>query len=316
MSKKILIITGLTATGKTSLGVDICKKIDGEIVSADSRQVYKYMDIGTGKDIGKAKFRLVKKIDNLSVGYYKIDGVPVWLMDVVEPDYQFSPAEFVKLALEVIGDIESRGKKAVIVGGSGFYITSLLNPPDSLSVKPNFWIRKILNKLGTKNIIKIYKLLDSQGYEKLNKSEQSNRHRLIRKIEIKLAKKKLSSIKKVIFDSKVIYLEASKQKISQNIRNRVEKRVESGLLSEVENLKNKYGWDSPGLNCLAYKEFKPYFEEGKNINDCIEVWMSDEIRYAKRQKTWFKNKGYTEVDIEKDNLKKVIEEAIKWYNLE
>lgn len=315
MSKKILIITGLTATGKTSLGVEICKKIDGEIISADSRQVYKYMDIGTGKDIGKAKFKLVKKINNMSIGYYTIDGVPVWLTDVVEPDYQFSTAEFVKIGLDVIGDIESRGKKAVIVGGSGYYINSLLNPPDSMSVKPNLWLRKILNKLGIKNIIKIYKLLDRQAYRELNKSEQNNRHRLIRKIEIKLAKKKLGSSKKVIFDSKVIYLEASKQKIGQKIRKRVEKRIESGLLSEVEDLKNKYGWNSPGLNCLAYKEFRPYFEEGKNINDCIQEWRDDEIRYAKRQKTWFKNKGYIEVDIEKDNLKNIIENVIKWYNL-
>lgn len=315
MSKKILIITGLTATGKTSLGVEICKKINGEIISADSRQVYKYMDIGTGKDIGKAKFKLVKKINNMDIGYYKVDEVPVWLTDVVEPNYQFNPAEFVKLALDVIEDIESRGKKAVIVGGTGYYITSLLSPPDSLSVKPNLWLRKISNKLGTKYIIKISKLIDSRGYQKLNKSEQSNRHRLIRKIEIKLAKKKLGSGQNVNFDSKVIYLTASKQKISQNIRSRVEKRLNQGLLTEVENLKNKFGWDSSGLNCLAYKEFKPYFEKNENIKDCIQNWIGDEIRYAKRQKTWFKNKGYTEVDIEKDNLKKVIEGAIKWYNL-
>lgn len=315
MSKKILIITGLTATGKTSMGIEICKKINGEIINADSRQVYKYMDIGTGKDIGKAKFRLVKKIDNLSVGYYKIDGVPVWLTDVVEPDYQFSTAEFVKLATEIIGDIESRGKKAVIVGGTGYYITSLLNPPDSLSVRPNLWLRKILNKLGTKYIIKIFKLIDSRGYQKLNKSEQSNRHRLIRKIEIKLSKKKVGSNKRTNFDSKVIYLTASKQKIGQNIKSRVEKRLEEGLLKEVKNLKNKYGWNSPGLNCLAYKEFKPYFERGESVNDCVEKWIGDEIRYAKRQKTWFKNKGYIKLDIEKDNSKKVIERAIKWYNL-
>jgi len=316
MSKKILIITGLTATGKTSLGINVCKKLDGEIISADSRQVYKYMDIGTGKDIGKAKFKLVKKINNLSIGFYKIEGVPVWLTDVIEPNYQFSPDEFIKLTLELIEDIESRGKKAVIVGGSGFYITSLLNPPESLSIKPNLWIRKILNKLGTKNIIRIYKLLDNQDYRELNRSEQNNRHRLIRKIEIKLSKKKVGSNKRTNFDSKVIYLTASKQKIGQNIKSRVEKRLEDGLLSEVKKIKNKYGWNSPGLNCLAYKEFKPYFERGESVNDCVEKWIGDEIRYAKRQKTWFKNKGYTELDIENDNLKKVIEKAIKWYNLE
>jgi len=314
MSKKILIITGLTATGKTNLAIDVCRKIGGEIISADSRQVYKGMDIGTGKDIGRAKFKLVRKINNMDIGYYKIDGVPVWLLDVVEPNCQFNPAEFVKLALKAIDNIESRGKKAVIVGGSGYYITSLLKLPDSTSVKPNLWIRKILNKIGIKNIIKIYKLLDNQTYQKLNKSEQNNRHRLIRKIEIKLSRKKMASIKAINFDCKVIYLTADKQKNGQNIQSRVEKRLNQGLLTEVKNLKNKYSWNSPGLNCLAYKEFKPYFEEGKNLKECVDKWIGDEMRYAKRQKTWFKKRRYIEVDIEKDNLKKVIEEAIKWYN--
>ena len=315
MSKKILIITGLTASGKTSLGVDICKKIGGEIISADSRQVYKSMDIGTGKDIGKAKFKLVKKINNMNIGYYKIDEVPIWLLDVVEPNYQFSTADFVNVSLKVINDIQARGKKVVVVGGSGYYIESLLNPADSISIKPNLWLRKILNKLGIKNIIKIYKLLDNSSYENLNKSEQYNKHRLIRKIEIKLSQKKPTKINKTDFETMTVYLDADKKLISQRIEKRVKKRLDQGLLTEIEYLKNKYGWESPGLNCLAYKEFKPYFENNQNIKNCIENWIKDEIKYAKRQKTWFKNKDCLKFDVEKDSLEMIIEKVIKWYNL-
>lgn len=315
MSSKILIITGLTATGKSQLAIDICKKIKGEIVSADSRQIYQKMDIGTGKDVGGAKFKLIEKIGNKHLGYYLVQTVPVWMMDVVQPSYQFSLADYIDCCQQVFAHIRKRGSRIVIVGGSGHYINGLLKPPQTLRIKPNWWLRKFANLLPTNTIEYIFSKLDSQTYKRLNNSEKHNRHRLIRKIEIKLARNNTSnSSNPPDWQTKIVYLESDKNTIDNRIGKRVEQRLKQGLVEEIDSLRREYGFDSPGMNCLAYKEFKPYFLDKDNIDNCVARWLRDEIHYAKRQKTWFKNKNFQTVNVANYDRDKLINQLVKWYN--
>ncbi len=318
MSKKILIISGPTATGKTDLAVKLAKKFNGELISADSRQIYRGMDIGTGKDHPKD---------------FKIK-----LIDLITPDLSFSVAEYQKLALQKIADIQSKNKLPIVVGGTGQYIDSIINPNKSTySIKPNNFLRFFLNKLSTKNIEKIYQILDKKNYDSLNNSEKHNPHRLIRKIEIKFnLNNKLSQI----FSNKKYNLppfqRGTKGDLNQNnfnvlhlsltaptaflyprIDSRIQKRLDLGLLNEIKNLLTKYSWSDPGLNTLAYKEFKDYLNPKKSLDEAIKEWQGDEHAYARRQITWFKKqKNICFIDITQPNfIHNILDLVKKWYNL-
>lgn len=304
MSKKILIISGPTATGKTSLAVRIAKEYNGELISADSRQIYQGMDIGTGKDHPK--------------------DIQVHLTDLITPNQSFSVAEFQKLALVKINQIQSRGKLPIIVGGTGQYIDSLINPhTETFSVRPFLLLRFFLNRLPVFYLQKICQVLDKKSYLNLNNSDLHNPHRLIRKIEISIFNHKktifpLSSKGELKGDFNYLHLSltAPNSYLYSQIDQRIEKRLKLGLLDEINNLLRTYSWHHPGLNTLAYKELRPYFENRMSLETCIQKWRYDEHAYARRQKTWFKKYSLIHFfDITQtkfpDNLINLIN---KWYN--
>lgn len=296
---KLLIISGPTATGKTNLAIKLAKKINGQLISADSRQIYKGLDIGTGKDHPK--------------------DFPISLIDLIDPGKSFSVAQYQKLALQRIFEIHSKNKLPIIVGGTGQYIDAITNPQKSTySIKPNNILRFFLNRLSTKTIQNIYKFLDKKSFESLNNSEQHNPHRLIRKIEIKLSHKKdENTFPKNNFNILHLSLTAPTSFLYPRIDARVKKRLDIGLIDEIKNLLKKYSWSSPGLNTLAYKEFKNYFNKKKSLSEVTKEWTFDEHAYARRQITWFKKQeGITFIDISKANSnKKALEVVKKWYNL-
>lgn len=284
MSKKILILSGPTATGKTSLAVKLAQKFNGELISADSRQIYQGMDIGTGKDHPK--------------------NVPIHLIDLIFPNQTFSVAQYQKLALLKIKKIQSHGKLPIIVGGTGQYIDSLINPhTETFQIKPNRVLRFFLNKFSLKLLQLTFRLLDFQTFRLLNNSEVHNPHRLIRKIEIRLFRPPqwrgprndvianpdfIIGMKQSHLDYLHLSLTAPNSYLYSQIDRRVEQRLKLGLIDEIETLLKTYSWHYPGLNTLAYKEFKPYFENNKPLESCLQRWRFDEHAYARRQKTWFK----------------------------
>lgn len=304
---KLLVISGPTATGKTDLAVKLAKKYNGELISADSRQIYRGMDIGTGKD--------------------QPQGVNLHLLDLINPDESFSVAQFQALALQKISDIQSKGKLPIIVGGTGFYLESIITPDKSTySIKPNNFLRFFLNRLSTPILQKIYKFLDQKSFSSLNNSEQHNPHRLIRKIEIKIT----LFFNKIIFypslskegtgvDLDILHLSltAPNDFLYQRINTRVDKRLKLGLLSEIKKLLKKYSWSDPGLNTLAYKEFEDYFSGKLTLAQVEKKWAFDEHAYARRQKTWFKKqKNLHFIDITDPNFPQTAFELFqKWYNL-
>jgi len=197
--KKLLIICGPTATGKTKLGITLAKKFNGEIISADSKQVYRGMDIGTGKDLPvSSKFypegiprrrqvqssKLQLSVQSFRIGYYDVSGVKIWLLDIVEPNYRFNVADYKKCADSVIEDIFKRGKMPVVVGGTGFYIKALVEGIGTIGVEPDWQLRGKLSNCQIDELRIMLKDLDPERSRRMNESDKKNPRRLIRAIEI------------------------------------------------------------------------------------------------------------------------------------
>jgi len=328
---KLLVICGPTATGKTSLGIKLTKKFGGEIVSADSRQVYKGMDIGTGKDLPvNSKFQIPnsKQIVNskFQIGYYLLEEVPVWLYDVVEPNYRFNIADYVECASVVIEDIWRRKKLPILVGGTGFYIKAIIDGVETLGIPPDWELREKLSNCPIVQLSNKLKELDHERWRKMNEADRNNPRRLIRAIEIagKIPNSKIqnqkSKIQKVLF----IGLRAPYKFLYQKIDQRVEERVKRGIEKEIRNLlKRGYNWENSALGAtIGYREWRPYFINSKSENqnsklkeEIIKRWKYNEHGYARRQMTWFKkDKRINWFEINRPNwLLEVVNFVENWY---
>ena len=309
---KLLVVCGPTATGKTALAVELAKQCNGELVSADSRQVYRGMDIGTGKDVlGKSKIKNQKskiyvKNKIFEIVPYDVNGIPLWMVDVVNPDEEFSVAHYQKLAAKVIEDIEKRGKLAIIVGGTGLYIASLLSPLETSHIPPNNLLRNQLQMLSKSDLQKRLQKEHPSFWEAMNESDRQNPRRLIRKIEItefsschpaletetggKNLDSRLRGNDKL--DILLVGITATNSILYQRIDERVEKRVKQGVIGEIAYLLKKgYSWGLPSMNTFGYKEWKEYFlsnqQSAINKSSIIKRWKWDEHGYARRQMTWF-----------------------------
>lgn len=315
---KILIICGPTATGKTSVGIDLALKLKGEIVSADSRQAYQGLDIGTGKDIpSRSEFKLKKKLSGFEIGYYLLDQVPVWLLDLVSVRKQFNLAHWLKCSHWTIENIWQRGKLPIIVGGTGFYIRSLVRGIGTLGIPADKRLRRELEGLSLNNLQTRLKKLSPRAWGEMNQSDRANPRRLIRKIEILLSGKKITPGSGIKANWLLIGLRAEKKILYQGIDQRVIARLKAGLIDEIKNLLKKgIKWSDPGMETLAYKEFRDYFENSLSLEKAVEKWRFHEHGYARRQLTWFKKeKGINWFDIGTDNWKEKLEKLVfKWYS--
>jgi len=256
--KTVLVILGTTATGKSALAVEIAKKINGEIISADSRQVYKNLDIGTGK-ISKKEMK----------------GIPHHLLDVANPKKRFTVVEYKKLAEEKIEEILSRDNIPIICGGTGFYIDAVTKGIVFPEVPPNLKLRKTLENKTAPELFNLLKKLDKVRAKNI---DSKNKVRLIRAIEIAKALGEVPSLisKKSPYQFIKIGLSLPKDELKKKIEKRVEGMFKAGLLDEIKKLKKK------GISYKRLKEFGfEYFEP------TIDIVISGTIGYAKRQMTWF-----------------------------
>ena len=322
MSEKLLIICGPTATGKTTLAIDVAKDLGGEIVSTDSQQVYEGMDIGTGKDIPKgAKFNKVGKDIG---GYYAIDGVNIWGYDLVSPKENFSVADYVPTARKIIKRVWDKNKLPILVGGTGLYIQGVVDGIRTVSVPRSESLRKNLEERGVDELFEQLAQLDPIKAASLNTSDRKNPRRLVRAIEIaqwevKGKKKKQRSGAKPLkgeVNTKFIGLKGKRDKLCQRIEERVEKRVDQGIKEEIDELLQKgVTWEHQSMDSLGYKHWKDYFEGVKKESEVIAEWTKDECQYAKRQITWFKkDKRIKWFDIFSKKYPENVEKTVKkWY---
>lgn len=260
---KIIVILGQTATGKSDLAVKTALQIGGEIISADSRQVYKNLDIGTGK-----------------ITFKEMKNIPHYLLDIVSPKKVFSVADYQKLANQKIKEILNRGKIPIICGGTGFYIDAITKGQILPSVPPNKKLRKELNQKTNQELFEILKKLDKRRAQDIkNKNEINNKVRLIRAIEINQALGKVPRITEIkpqyqfIKIGLCLPLEILKKKVTK----RVKKMFQAGLLKEIKKLK-KMGISDQRLREFGFEYYQPTEEKV----------ISETLKYAKRQMTYFK----------------------------
>ncbi len=305
---KILVIVGPTATGKTSLGIYLSKKYGGEIVSADSRQVYKYMDIGTGKEWD--------------------DTIKIWGYDLIDPKEKYSVSDYFKSMKLVISHIWSRNKLPIIVGGTGLYVKSLIDGIATVDIPKNENLRISLESLKKQELFEKLAVLDSSKAALLNSSDKKNPRRLIRAIEVAtwMIENETSKVevekRKNVLDKNVSVLQiglfAENSEMQNRIGKRVEKRIEEGFIDEVEDLlKMGVSWKHQSMNSIGYKDSEKFFKKGETYEDFVNNWVGNEMKYIKRQLTWFKKDKRIEwFNISDLGYPKNVEKKVnKWYSI-
>ncbi len=276
----LFVLFGQTATGKTSKALELIDQYNGEIINFDSRQIYKKLDIVTGKD---------KPIDPK----YKI-----WLYDLVNPKESYSSAEYVRVAEQTLSEVISRGKTPILVGGTGFYLYHLLYGVPQISVPENWSLRKELSGKSVVELTELLKQKNSTLYDEMNESDRMNPRRLIRRIEIAYAGGSLApKPTEVTLLSRFPNLEikylpffhTDSEKTREIIRARVMARLDAGAIEETQSLlREGYKPTDPGLNAIGYQQIISYINNECTKEQMIELWLTREIQYAKRQKTFFK----------------------------
>ncbi|MFC1598998.1 tRNA (adenosine(37)-N6)-dimethylallyltransferase MiaA [Patescibacteria group bacterium] len=272
MSKKlskILVILGPTSSGKTSLSIKLAKDFNGEVISADSRQVYKGMTIGSGK-----------------VTKTEMQGVKHYLLDVVSPKTRFTVAQFIKKADKAINEIEKKGKLPIIAGGTMFWVDALLyGLPEG--VKPDYVLRKKLDKLSTEKLLIKLKKLDPQRAKSV---DPHNKRRIIRALEIvMISGKPVPKYKKIKkYDSFKIGIKRDKQELNNRIHIRLLARMRQGMVAEVKKLHEQgVSWQRLDDFGLEYRWLSRYLRGLITKEEMLERIEFDSIHYAKRQMTWF-----------------------------
>ena len=272
----MIIIGGATATGKSSVAIQVAKKLNGEIISADSMQIYKYMDIGTAK---------IKKEEQ--------EGIPHYMIDIIEPYESFSVANFSDMVKPIIADIEKRGKLAIVVGGTGLYINSLIY--DYKPAEFNEELRKKLyEEYNIYGLDYIYNKLTKIDYLATKRIHKNNVKRVIRALEVKILTGNSildKSDKSNVCQYPIYILNKPREKLYANIDERVDKMFLQGLIEEVKDLvSNKHiNFDNQSMQAIGYKEFKEYFNNEINETDLRNLIKQHTRNYAKRQITWFKS---------------------------
>ena len=273
----LIFIVGPTASGKTSTAIELCRKIGGEIVSMDSMQIYKSLDIGTGKpsreELSQARHHLI---------------------DIINPDEVYSAAQWANAARAAIKDIRERGKSPVVVGGTGFYARALLFPETLSSAPPDEALRiqwqNELEKHGAQWLHNQLRVLDVAAAERL---ETNDTRRVIRAMEVAQSKQKTESRKQYEsrdFAPLIFGLEWPRGLLYQRIEKRIEQMLRDGFMDELQRLDTmNLPASSTAIHSLGYKQMRAALGDTSCFDECLELWKRDTRRYAKRQMTWFRH---------------------------
>lgn len=273
--KKVIVIAGPTAVGKSKFSVDIAKQYNGEIISGDSMQVYKEMTIGTAK-----------------VTAEEMEGIPHHLIDIMSYRDEYNVKEFQKRARDCIQDIINRGKLPIICGGTGLYIKACLYDYEFLDQTKDEKFTNFLISCTNSQLYAMLQLIDKDATKNIH---QHNRQRLIRAIEMAHFGKRKSDIVKeqtheLIYDAYMIGLTLDREELYERINQRVDMMMDYGLLDEIKGiLKSEEDWQRTSLQGIGYKEWKGYFHDEETLERTIENIKKNSRNFAKRQFTWFRN---------------------------
>lgn len=288
MKPIVYVIGGPTASGKSKLAVELAKKVNGEIISADSMQIYKEMNIGTAK-----------------VNKEEMQGVQHYLVDFVSPDERYSVSNFKKDAEKAIEKILEKGKTPIVVGGTGLYIDTLINGVEFASIKEDLEYRNAMleraQKEGNKVLHDELAKIDKEAAEKI---DMNNVRRVIRALEIyKITGKTKTKLdeesrKETKYDYRVYGIEWDREELYRRIEKRIDIMLEEGLVEEVKNVMSKYTISKTALQGLGYKEVIEFLNNDISYDEMVDKLKMETRRYAKRQLTWFRRN-----------------KEIKWYDI-
>ena len=271
-TKKLLVILGPTASGKTDLSIKLANKFNGEVVSADSRQIYKGMDIGSGK--------VTKK---------EMKGIPHYLLSVANPKTRFTVAQYQKLALKAIRDIQRRNKLPILVGGTGFYIQSVVDGIVIPEVKPDWKLRA---KLSLQPLPELVKQLAKLDPVRASTVDQNNPRRVIRALELVLKlKHPIPTLqqKDAGFDTLILGVKKNPNELKNLIQKRLLKRLKNNaMINEVKKLRKTLSWKRLEEFGLEYRFVAQYLQNKISYQKMINNIQKESEQYAKRQMTWFK----------------------------
>lgn len=290
MKKKCIVIVGPTGVGKTRLSIFLAKRLNSQIISADSMQIYKYMDIGTAKVEPKYQ----KEIKH-------------HLIDIVEPDENFNVEEFQSLCIEKIGEISSKNKIPIIVGGTGLYINSITHKLEFNTVKSDEKLRYELENIAeSQGNQKLHEMLEDIDPESARKIHKNNVRRVIRAIEVyKLTGHKFSEINDKFdhynddYDFYIIGLNDDRHILYERINQRVDEMIDEGFMAECKYIYEMTDENSQSIQAIGYREAFMYLNNEISFKDMVSSMKKNSRKYAKRQLTWFRQ-----------------DERIHWMNLE
>lgn len=290
--QKLAIITGQTATGKTARALSLAQATGADIISADSRQIYKKLNIITGKDLPLETWTHVVTFGIFTIGYYQVNQTKIWGCDIVNPDQHFSSYDFKAYVDFILTNTIRTDKTPIVVGGSYLYLQHLLYGITA-KVGPDWDLREKLAHLSVEELQNILIHEDPTLYGGLNNSDRHNPHRLIRKIELARSKSnsKLEHAPKSQFELTLFEgLRFPSQDILQTrITTRVEERIQTGAFEEVANvLKKGYSLSDPGLKTPGYTHIAHYLQGTLTREEAISQWITAEVQYAKRQWVFMK----------------------------
>ena len=295
---KVIVICGPTASGKTALSIELAKKINGEIISSDSMQIYKDMDIGTAKPTEE-----------------EMQGIPHHLIGFVEPDKRYSVAEFKKDAEAAIEEIIAKGKTPIVVGGTGLYVDSLIYGIEYQDIELDEKYRQELeNRVYSEGLEKLYEEAQQIDHQAMEKISHNDKKRILRVLEIYKAtgksktEQEIESRKNgVKYDYKVFAINWDREILYERINKRVDIMIEQGLIQEVKELLEKYDKFPTAMQGLGYKEVVEYLQGEATREEMIEKIKMETRRYAKRQITWFKKNKQT-IWIGAKDIQKILDE--------
>lgn len=309
MKQTVIVIIGPTASGKSGIGIELAKKINGVVISADSMQIYKGLDVGTAK-----------------VTCEEAQGIKHELIDIVDVSENFSVSDYKDACYEKIDEILNSGKQPIIVGGTGLYINAVVNNMtfEKVDETKEAEVQSRLEELTCgKNSQELYEILKNLDAKAAEKIDEGNDKRIIRAIKLSLLGTSKSSIdeRKDLWnknDSKynffVVYIDMPRDLLYDRINKRVDSMVEQGVISEVEMLYNMQNKNITACQAIGYKEFFDYLDRTKSLDECIEYLKQKTRNYAKRQVTWFKKLQDKFVVDGTKTKDEIVENIIREYN--
>lgn len=283
---RVIAVVGPTASGKTGFAIDLAKKLNGEIISADSRLVYKGFDIGTAKPSIEER-----------------EGIPHYMIDIVEPEFDYSAGLYVQEAERLIFEISKRGKIPIVAGGTGLYFRLLLENYDVPKVEPDYELREKLAKLSYSELLD---MLSAKDPVRAKEIEINDKKKLIRAIEMaEYLEKPLSEYKKEpVFDVEWIGLNYPRAELYERINKRVDMMIKDGLVEETEYLLKKHGRIKNLVYTIGYQEIVQYLDNLLTLEEAKDKLKQNTRNYAKRQLTWFRKNPNIKWNVEPLRLKK------------